>query len=219
MKPLLIFDYDGTIHNTIGIYEPAFRKAHKYLLERRLIEPGEVSTERIAGWLGMNTIDMWKDFAPQLTPDIVETVSQMVASSMADDLYAGKAVWYEGAEDVLGRLKAEGYTMVILSNCRVQYREAHMQVFPIADYFDRFYDCESYNFIPKSEIIKSVVADYGVADCIMIGDRGSDMDAGKAVGARCVGCLYGFGSPDELKSADVHINDISELTNEKILWG
>lgn len=35
----LIFDYDGTLHESIHIYAPAFRKAQKYLLDKKLIEP------------------------------------------------------------------------------------------------------------------------------------------------------------------------------------
>ena len=29
MRPFLIFDYDGTLHNTLKIYEPAFRAAFR----------------------------------------------------------------------------------------------------------------------------------------------------------------------------------------------
>lgn len=31
MVKTIIFDYDGTIHNTLGIYEPAFREAYQWL--------------------------------------------------------------------------------------------------------------------------------------------------------------------------------------------
>ena len=29
----IIFDYDGTLHNSIKIYGPAFRKAYEYLIK------------------------------------------------------------------------------------------------------------------------------------------------------------------------------------------
>ena len=34
MVKTIIFDYDGTIHNTLGIYEPAFREAYQWLAEQ-----------------------------------------------------------------------------------------------------------------------------------------------------------------------------------------
>ena len=33
MKPTLIFDYDGTIHNTMVIYESVFRKNYEWLVK------------------------------------------------------------------------------------------------------------------------------------------------------------------------------------------
>lgn len=212
MENLLIFDYDGTIHNTMGIYEPAFRKAHSFLIERGLAPDCDVSSERIASWLGMNSVDMWEDFLPGLDAEMSECASQVVAESMTKDISAGKAKWYPGAEEALTKLKEMGYKMVILSNCRISYRDAHSEFFETSRWFDRFYDCESYDFIPKSEIIKKVVEDYGNPDNVaMIGDRGSDMEAGRAVEAKCVGCRYGFGTPEELEGVDAIIDDVSEL--------
>ena len=38
MVKTIIFDYDGTIHNTLGIYEPAFREAYQWLSEQNVVE-------------------------------------------------------------------------------------------------------------------------------------------------------------------------------------
>ena len=38
MVKTIIFDYDGTIHNTLGIYEPAFREAYQWLAEQNVVE-------------------------------------------------------------------------------------------------------------------------------------------------------------------------------------
>ena len=35
MTKTIIFDYDGTIHHTIGIYEPAFRETYQWLTEQK----------------------------------------------------------------------------------------------------------------------------------------------------------------------------------------
>ena len=41
MTKTIIFDYDGTIHHTLGIYEPAFRETYQWLTEQKvMIEPG-----------------------------------------------------------------------------------------------------------------------------------------------------------------------------------
>lgn len=35
MIKTIIFDYDGTIHQTLGIYEPAFRETYQWLTEQK----------------------------------------------------------------------------------------------------------------------------------------------------------------------------------------
>ncbi|MDD5823164.1 MAG: HAD hydrolase-like protein [Firmicutes bacterium] len=210
MKPILIFDYDGTIHNTLGIYEPAFLAAKSWLESRALLEPQDVSTSRIAGWLGVNSIDMWNDFAPELDEENKQLASKMVGVHMAQSVEAGKACWYEGAAEVLSELRNEGYTMLVLSNCKQRYREVHMKHFDMGCYFDEFYDCERYGFIPKTEIIAEIQKEYP-GEYVMIGDRASDMAAGLLPGGKFIGCLYGFGSDGELDKAHALIKNIREL--------
>lgn len=51
MKPTLIFDYDGTLHNTMIIYKSAFRRCFAWLVESGYTQEQEISAEKIAGWL------------------------------------------------------------------------------------------------------------------------------------------------------------------------
>ena len=41
MTKTIIFDYDGTIHHTLGIYEPAFRETYQWLTEQKVTEERE----------------------------------------------------------------------------------------------------------------------------------------------------------------------------------
>lgn len=210
MKPLLIFDYDGTIHNTMGIYEPAFRKTQAMLEEEGLLSHEDVSYDRISGWLGMNSVDMWNDFAPDLSEDVKKRASESVMNMMSFDILEGKASWYEGASGQLDMLKAEGYTLVILSNCRISYRDAHWKTFEMDKWFDRFYDCESFGFKPKTEIVRTILEEYP-GECIVIGDRKSDLECAVSCGGRFVACLYGYGRDGELDGSDEYAYSVSDI--------
>ena len=64
----LLFDYDGTLHETMRIYGPAFRMACEDLAARGLIEPRHDSDAEIAAWLGFSTPEYYH--VPLLTaPD------------------------------------------------------------------------------------------------------------------------------------------------------
>ena len=69
-RPALIFDYDGTIHDTMRIYRPAVRRAFQWLREQGHTVP-ETSDRQIASWLGMNTricgIPSCRDFRRKLS--------------------------------------------------------------------------------------------------------------------------------------------------------
>lgn len=210
MEPTLIFDYDGTIHDTLRIYEPAFRGAFAWLVENGYTKDFPVSRERIASWLGINSRDMWNSFLPQLPEEIKERASIMVGASMAERVRAGEASWYPGAEEMLDALKARGCRMVILSNCRISYRKAHWETFSMGRWFEKFYDCESWDFAPKTEIVKEIMKEFP-GPYVVIGDRKGDLDCAKVCGGRAIGCLYGFGTPEELTEADVLAKDVSDI--------
>lgn len=124
MTKTIIFDYDGTIHHTLGIYEPAFRETYQWLTEQKVTEEREIGSVEIAGWLGLNSKEMWNTFLPELDQSYKEQASRMVGDLMVRQIRKHKAVWYPGAEEMLTALKNRGYHLVILSNCKASYREA-----------------------------------------------------------------------------------------------
>ena len=142
MTKTIIFDYDGTIHHTLGIYEPAFRETYQWLTEQKVTEEREIGSVEIAGWLGFNSKEMWNTFLPELDQSYKEQASRMVGDLMIRQIRKHKAVWYPGAEEMLTALKNRGYHLVILSNCKASYREAHWKEFGMERWFDHFYDCE-----------------------------------------------------------------------------
>ncbi len=210
MEKLLIFDYDGTIHETMRIYEPAFRSTFAWLVENGWAKEREIPARQVAGWLGMNSREMWQSFLPELPEPVQRKAAAMTGHVMAEGIRAGKAAWYPGAEEALDRLKAEGYTLVVLSNCRVEYRRTSWEVFGMGKWFSEFYDCETYGFAPKTEIIREVEKKYGPPSAV-IGDRRSDLDCAKAAGCLFIGCAYGFGTSKELEGASALAESVREL--------
>lgn len=206
----LIFDYDGTIHNSMKTYAPAFRTTMKWLEHEGYAEHKEYKDEEISCWLGFNSTDMWSQFMPQLPADIKEQARKMLGEDMARRVDAGEGELYEGTEQTLKTLKDKGYRLIFLSNCRVHYLERHRRVFGLGRFFDAFYCCEEYDFIPKYEIFKKISPKHD-GEFIVIGDRFHDIETAVKNGLRSIGCAYGFGSRQELESADIIVDSIYEL--------
>lgn len=210
MRHTLIFDYDGTIHDTLRIYEPAFRQAYEWLVRHGYTRRQEITSETIAGWLGLNSREMWNSFLPELSQALKERASAMVGKGMTERIASHQAAWYPGADKMLDVLKETGHTMVILSNCKIAYREANWKEFNMQRWFAGFYDCESYGFVPKTEIITHIQKEFP-GPYIIIGDRQGDLECARASGSWFIGCRYGFGQCGELDEADYIADSVEEI--------
>lgn len=209
-KGTLIFDYDGTINETIETFEPSVRKAIEWLKDEKGIIAPEADTTRISRFLGMNARDMWLDFIPDLPDDVALEIRDVVGDEMLRLEAAGCCKWYEGIEEALTKFKEEGWNLAILSNCRTHHAKGHWDTFHLEKWFTKFYDCQSFGFAPKTEIIKTVMAEQP-GPWIMIGDRSSDRDCAKAGGIKFIGCGYGYGSPEELEGSDIILESSLDL--------
>ena len=201
-KKLLIFDHDGTLHDSMGIFAPGMRDGFEWLIAHGYPDLRNTTDRKISTFLGMNSIDVWEDLLGDLaTPELLSELVPVVGDGIERHLAAGDSRWFEGVDAQLDQLKAEGYRMVILSNCEIHLREIYWKNFNIGRWFDKFYDCESYDFLPKTEIIKLILQDYPGYDAVMIGDRDKDFDCARAAGIPFIGCAYGFGAEGELDGA------------------
>ncbi|MDF2945204.1 MAG: family hydrolase, partial [Herbinix sp.] len=107
----IFFDYDGTLHNSIFIYAPAFQKAYDYLVENGFAEKKNWSNKEISYWLGFNPPDMWRTFTPNLREDIRLRCSDIIAEEMKLQITHGNPVLYEGSLETLDYLKRKGYCL------------------------------------------------------------------------------------------------------------
>lgn len=208
---VLIFDYDGTLNNSGLIYVPAFLNMYDRMVRDGVVEFREWDPEEITRFLGYSALEMWLEFMPDISRDLMMTYSVGLGEEMLAMIEEGQAKWYEGAEETLAELKRRGYHMVVLSNCRKRYMDANRNAFHMDQYFDRYYDCESYDFAPKTEIFREIEKDFDAGHYVVIGDRRHDMEVAKTFGLPSIGCLYGYGKPEELEIADHCIHDVREL--------
>ena len=206
----IIFDYDGTLHNSMLTYAPAFRDTMKWLSDSGYIADREYSDKEISYWLGFNSTDMWRNFHPELDITIRETARKKLGENMAHRLDSGEGALYTGAEEMLTALKDAGHTLIFLSNCRIHYMERAKRLFHLEKWIDHFYCCEEYDFIPKYEIFRRFSPEHK-GEYIVVGDRFHDIETAVQNGLRSIGCAYGYGSVDELSKADMIVDSICDI--------
>ena len=208
----VVFDYDGTIHESIKVYTPAFREAYRYLVENGFAKNKKWTDEEISVWLGYTSVDMWNEFMPELSEREKKNASNIVGKTMLEVIEKGNAILYDGAIDVLSYLKNKGYKLIILSNCRTEYLKLHNKIFSLDKYFDELICTQKFGYKPKHEIFNYIKDKYP-DKYVVIGDRHHDIDIKKYHDVKAIACTYGYGKMAEYDIADILISNIREIKN------
>ncbi len=206
----LIFDWDGTLHDTLTLYGHAFRCAYEWLVSEGYAPERTYTDSEVSKYLGMSAPDMWASFMPELPDEVWQEGSKRIGDAMVSEVLCGHARLYPGTLDVLDKLKADGHTLVILSNCKERYMEAHRKMFGLDRWFSDYFCAETYGFMPKCRIFEHLQKKWP-GPYVVIGDRDSDMEVATVHGLRSVGCSYGFGEASELATAEWRIGKVTEL--------
>ena len=206
----LLFDYDGTLHDCARIYCPAFRSVDAGLTALGMVPAKARTDEEITRWLGYGAREMWQQYAPQLSEAEREKGSAAIGASMLKSVREGRAALYPHTEETLDAMKKAGHTLLFLSNCKTAYLEAHREHFHLDRWFSGFFCTEQFGWQPKTAVFPAIRERFP-GEYVVIGDRFHDMAIAEAYVLKAVGCLYGYGSVEELRVATVLISGIEEL--------
>lgn len=208
----VIFDYDGTLHNSTRIYADAFRIVYHRMVMEGDAPAREFSDEEITKWLGFSAQDMWQAFMPELSIRKQLEYSRDIGEIMTWKIKNKQAVLYEGALETLQALKNKGYHLLYLSNCGHEFMRLHAECFDLDQLFEHMYCSGDYQNRPKYEIFNVIKEKYP-GEYLMVGDRFHDMEVAKRHNIYSAGCAYGFGTRKEIEDADVILQDIRDLQN------
>ena len=206
----IIFDYDGTLHDSTANYIVAFKMAYNYLIEKKKAVPRDWKDEEITKWLGYSSKDMWENFMPNLDAEHQATASKIIGETLLEKVLAKESTLYTGALETLDYLRDKGYQLIFLSNCSEKYMNAHQKAFQLNQYFEDMYCTETFDYNAKYKIFELIEKQYK-EKFLIVGDRIQDFEISHYHNLVSIGCNYGFGSEEELQQSDIRINAIQEL--------
>lgn len=192
----VVFDFDGTLHQTHIIYEKA--------MDTSLKEIGlSLNDIDFKSLIGKSPYDIWRSLGAK-----EEQISYLVhkTGSMMDEGMKEYGKLYEGVYESLEYLKKK-YELIICSNCRRAYMEAARSAYGLDKYFSSYIIGEDYDFLDKASILRSL----DLKSFIMVGDRENDIEAGYKNKMPSIFASYGYGDKSEGDKANFVINDISEI--------
>ena len=199
MKQFVFFDLDGTLADT----DPDIRGAWRAALADLGLECPWFDEKFVAG----PPIDeMTRSLFPNsFTQELADRIRVRFAAHYDNDGFPMTRE-YPGVMDEVRRLKADGRIVAIVTNKRYAGATAMARHFGWDRVFDGVFAGDmTPPKVRKPELLARVMARYGASpeNCALVGDTMSDFEAARENGVFSVGVAWGYGTPEELASADV----------------
>ena len=198
-KPVICFDWDGTLADSMQLCVEELRLALKRM--GLPAQPDEVlrrcngpTYEEAASIVGVpeERVGEYTRLRLQAGLELCPTVNHL----------------FPGVREMLATLRARA-TLCVVSNGMSDYLELCLRSFGVEGVFERI---ETFKHgRSKAEALAEVIADLKPERVWMVGDRLGDLEAGKANGVPTIVACYGYGTPEEWAAADLQARTVEEL--------
>ncbi|MFC7686567.1 HAD hydrolase-like protein [Ureibacillus sp. GCM10028918] len=210
MNQAIIFDMDGTLFQTNKILEPALEATFDVLRENGLWDD-VTPINKYREIMGVPLSVVWETLCPDFSQDDREQSNELFQEKLNEMIRRKKGALYPHVVMTLQSLSTK-YFLFVASNGYEEYLQTIVDTYDLHHYFKNIYSIQLIPSGNKSELVKKVVEENDLAKAWVVGDRLSDFKAAKDNALTSIGVNFDFAQLDELKQADIVINDMKELT-------
>ena len=200
MNKAIIFDFDGTIAETIPLTLQAIRAAYA---DNSLPVPTE---ETIVSNFGANEYGMFYKMSPDCADKLFESYLSEYAA--LHEKYSPKP--FEGIVDVLHKIKNSGWKLGLVTGKHQRALELSLYYYGLKGVFDGI-RCGGIDRSIKTKNISSLLAEWEIKpeNSWYIGDVASDISDARAAGARPLSAAWAH-------TKLAHLQELEALAPEKI---
>ena len=206
------FDLDGTLAQTgediILAWKGAIAAAG-----RDLAHFDEVF--KIGPTLEQMVYALYDDATPELVADLMARFKPLYDESGFPNTRP-----YPGVRELLAAIRAAGGRAYVVTNKRHRATQLIAKKFGWDRLMDGVFSYDSFETkYKKPELLARLMADFGCAarDSVMVGDTKGDVEAGKANAVATVGVTYGYGTAEEVASADYVFSSPGDIAKSLLI--
>lgn len=210
MKKIILFDLDGTLTESgEGII-----KSVQYALEK--MKHMEEDSEKLRVFIGPPLIEQFMNYAGFNQEEAEEAVVFYRKRYAVKGIFENRP--YDGIQEMLEELKEKGYILVVASSKPENYVNRILEHFQMSSFFDEVVGATmDEKRTNKADVIHEAIrrlhVDPTQEELLMVGDKEHDILGARACGIPCAAVSYGYGTMQELESADPLkiLNSVKEL--------
>lgn len=207
MIKLIAFDMDGTLTDS-GKLIAAFANQ---VLAHYGKQP--LSAERIHSYVGAGAKYLLQGVLKEAGSEVTAEQAYPYYDSLYADIPAGLVSAYDGIKELLTALGERGIRRVILSN-RPHNQTCRICEVALAGLLDEVYgQREGIPMKPDPTALHTILKENDVApeECLYVGDMHFDVDVAINAGVKSVGCVWGLGGYEQVKSADYVVGKATDI--------
>lgn len=206
------FDLDGTLARTGEDIVVAWKGALQ-AMGRDLTNFDKVF--KIGPTLEKIVYELYDDATPQLVEDLTAKFKPLY-----DESGFPNTVPYAGIPELLAAIRAAGCKCYIVTNKRHHATQLIAKKFGWDRTMDGIWSYDSFETkYKKPELLAKLLAELQVdaADAVMVGDTKGDVETGKANKTATIGVTYGYGTSEEVASADYVFSAAGDIAKNLLI--
>jgi phosphoglycolate phosphatase len=201
-----LFDVDGTLVASAADITGAVREA--------LAAEGVNGLDQkyLESFIGFHLFDLFKQVLPHYTQEQNDALLANYRRIYLAREHSSTRV-YDGVPEMLARVGG------LKSTATTKGSETTRNVltqFGLIQYFDHVQGTDGFPSKPKPDVVLKSIEKFGVKpeECLLVGDSGPDMAAGRAAGVKTCGVTYGYGNLEQMRAEqpDYWIDHPSQLS-------
>ncbi len=192
MRPVVVFDLDGTLVDSLEEILASFRFV---LTGAGLPVPDDA---RLRSWIGLPLAETFARLAPP------EAVAELTAAYRRHYLarLGHRTRPYPGVPERLAELRAAGFGLAVATTKRSGPAKTLLERVGLLGFFDHVQGTdEGMPAKPDPEVVRRAVAGAGGAGVAMVGDTVHDVAAARAAGLAAYAVTWGAGRAEALAAA------------------
>ena len=179
---LVIFDVDGTVHDTFAWWAPIIRAGVARYAEQNGLQIELPSVRDAEAVVGMKDAGVWAPFLPDSHKDRWLDLRAVVLPMELEEVSRGVDYLFAGIREMLPHLRSLGVQVALASNCRSAYMNAMCEGQGLRELSDWQFCLDSPGVENKTDMLRLAREAAGAKRVVMVGDREPDHEAALAHG-------------------------------------